>query len=71
MKYIMVGFTYPVLFSNEIQHSTEAAGRKCSSAGFVRIVDGKADVFGSSISLGLEPQPEDAALIDLLLKDKL
>lgn len=71
MKYIMVGFTYPVLFSNEIPHFKEAAGRKCSSAGFVRIVDGKAETFGSSISLGLTPQPEDAALIDLLLKDKL
>ena len=70
MKYIIIDFVFPVLFTDAIEHKKMANGRFVTSAGFVKIVDGKVEVYGDSISLKLKPDVDDADIISLMLERK-
>lgn len=67
-KYIIINRAFPVLFHAGIEHRTEAAGRKVTSAGFVELVhvyEGNPfECSGRSDSLDIESNPErDAKII--------
>lgn len=70
MKYIMYdrgGIETPILFPQFIEHDNMAImivpKGKLISAGFVKLLDGKAHVSGKSISLGLLSREEDSEII--------
>jgi len=68
LKYIIVnqeGLPCAVMFSEAIQHSTEAAGREVMSAGFCNL---QGEVWGHSESLGVHSQPQDTKHIRLTME---
>jgi len=70
MKYIMYdrgGIETPILFPQFIEHDNMAMmvvpNKKLISAGFVKLIDGKAVVAGHSHSLNLKSRSEDSQII--------
>lgn len=74
-KYVMFDGCMPVIFPGSLAHShaelTHALANRngpVTSAGFLRLgSDGKVSVYGRSISLGINSDPEDANIINRLL----
>lgn len=69
MKYIIFGSEFdPTVLIGNCNHQIlgEAAlrNRKPRSAGHVRIVNGKVEVFGESIGYDIKAKPEDAEIIE-------
>ena len=67
-KYIIIDGVEPVLFTHAIEHITEAAGRRVTSAGFARLhATGEGTIyvecFGRSESLNIDSDPKKDALI--------
>lgn len=68
----MEGVPAPVLFPNYIQHNviagklTQLQGLKVLSAGFCNT---KGDVWGSSVSLGVNSKEQDSIYIKKMLTD--
>lgn len=62
MKYVILRNTDPIIFSEDIQHST-FKGLGPTSAGFCSIMDGHLVISGFSISLGMRPGPNDKEIL--------
>lgn len=79
MKYIIMkdssGLFQPVVFDNALVHADVALGLSngstyLASAGFCKRGEGGVwEVFGESVSLGLNPGPQDAPMISLFLEN--
>lgn len=73
MKYIIGGDEFqPRVIIGNTMHSALAETvlgkyRKPRSAGHMKIVDGKVEVYGKSIGFGIEAKPEDAIIISRFL----
>jgi hypothetical protein len=63
IKYVMIDYVSPVLFSG-VDHKVMRAAGNITSAGFIREVGGKLETGGESLSLGLKPAAEDAGIIE-------
>lgn len=75
LKYIMVGHSFPVIFTEAMKHSDVDAG-KVTSAGFLRVTpevraDGsvylRVNVWGRSQGLNVDSSPDDAIFIEAAL----
>lgn len=73
MKYIIGGGEFePKVIIGNTMHSILAETilgkyRKPGSAGYMKIVNGKVEVYGKSIGFGIEAKPEDAIIISRFL----
>ena len=69
MKYILIenqfGLPCAVMFSEAIQHSEMAKGKKVLGAGFC---DNLGHVWGESVSLDIKSKPEDAKDLEIAIK---
>jgi hypothetical protein len=63
VKYVMIDYVNPILFSN-LDHKALRTAGNITSAGFIGLLDGKVMTGGESFSLGLKPVPEDAEIIE-------
>ena len=69
MKYVIINYTFPILFSEAHAHSDFMGIGNITSAGMVTIYnDRTVHCYGKSISLKLEPDENDKRLIEYLLK---
>ena len=67
-KYVVIKTKeYPfykvILFDRWFWHDNMSAGWKVHSCGFFRIVNNEVIIEGGSVSMNIEPRPEDAKLI--------
>ena len=79
MKYIMIDYSIPIIFTEAHQHSQFVGGGTITSAGFFKIVpvdDGiggtklVVETYGFSVSLKIYPDPIDAEVLEKHLFDK-
>ena len=63
IKYVMIDYVSPILFSGVDHRAMRAAGN-ITSAGFIAEAGGKLETGGESFSLGMKPAAEDAGIIE-------
>ena len=66
MKYVMIN-GIPIIFSEAHRHSQFQYMGEITSAGFVKIVSGKVNIYGQSVSLKMCPDPYDEEILNKLL----
>jgi hypothetical protein len=71
MKYVMIGYSIPIIFTDASLHSDFAGSGNITSAGSftTHVVKGeiKVSAYGGSASLGLKVDPMDAAILERFL----
>ncbi len=66
IKYVMIDYVSPVLFSG-LDHKDMRAMGNITSAGFIAKVGGRLETGGESFSLGMKPASEDAEIIEVFM----
>lgn len=66
-KYIILDDCFPVLFTGAQEHGNVKAGRKVTSAGFWKVINGKVSTYGNSLSLKMSPGEFDAEIIQKMI----
>jgi hypothetical protein len=70
-KYVIINDIHPVFFFTGIQHKELQKLGAVTSAGWVLLKDGEEPkVVGEALSLDVKPQPTDAAMMVLAMKEK-
>ncbi len=63
IKYVMIDYVSPILFSG-VDHKVMLTAGNITSAGFIAEVGGKLETGGESFSLGIKPAADDAGIIE-------
>lgn len=66
IKYVIINKTFPIIFVLE-EHASMKVHGNITSAAFFKIVNGKVQTYGRSISLDMGSEDDDAYLIELFL----
>lgn len=69
-KYIIIEYSYPIIFSECNKHSDFKHLGEITSAGFcnVNLYEDEMDVYGESVSLGIKSDPDnDAPILNKLI----
>lgn len=68
MKYVVFDKIFPVLFTDCLYHAEVTCAHKPTSAGYFSVSNGKVHTWGESTGMNLKPSPNDAMLIEIVLK---
>lgn len=63
MKYVMIDFSFPIVFPETFNHCDFKKIGKATSAGFVRLTEEGAVTYGKAESLKMIPDPEDPSIL--------
>ena len=63
IKYVMIDYVRPILFSG-VNHKAMRAAGNITSAGFIAEVGGRLETGGEAFSLGMKPSADDAGIIE-------